>query len=189
VSGTGSYSSGVTWSANIGSVNSSGNYTAPGSTGTATITACSSQSGYTGVCGSATVPVESPTCSSSGIDFDVATTWTTQPASGTLDSQTFDTGVASGAQLNSITWKGNLPSGASVGFQIAVSGDSDGPWNFIGPDGTSGTVYAGIAGTPIPLDNYSSLSGRYFRYRVILTTNATGSASPTVNDVIINWSP
>ena len=127
--------------------------------------------------------------SCSPFQFDVETAWIAQAATGILDSQTFDTGVASGAQLNSITWKGSIPSGTSVGFQIAVSNNSDGQWNFMGPDGTSGTTYSGIAGSPITLSNYSSLSGRYFRYRVILTTNTAQSVSPNVSDVIVNWSP
>jgi hypothetical protein len=122
-------------------------------------------------------------------NFAVATTWTAQAATGTLDSQTFDTGDASGAQLNSITWKGNVPTGTSVGFQVAVSASSSGPWNFIGPDGTSGTVYTGIAGATIPFGNYTSLIGRYFRYRVILTTDTGQTTSPVVNSVIVNWSP
>jgi hypothetical protein len=124
-------------------------------------------------------------------NFDVVTTWTwtSQGETGTLDSQTFDTGVTSGAQLNSITWKGNVPSGTSVGFQIAVSNSASGPWNFIGPDGTSATTYTNISGSPISLGNYSSLDGRYFRYRVILTTNTGQTATPQVTSVIVNWSP
>ncbi len=43
VSGTGSYSSAVTWSATAGSINSSGQLTAPGSAGSVTITATSAQ--------------------------------------------------------------------------------------------------------------------------------------------------
>jgi hypothetical protein len=122
-------------------------------------------------------------------NFMVATAWVAQAATGTLDSQTFDTGDANGAQMNSITWKGNVPAGTSVGFQIAVNNSSSGPWNFIGPDGTSGTVYASIAGATIPLNNYAALIGRYFRYRAILTTNTAQTVSPSVSNVIVNWSP
>jgi hypothetical protein len=121
--------------------------------------------------------------------FNVTSGWTAQPLVGMLDSETFDTGVISGAQINSITWQGSTPSSTSVGFQIAVSNSSSGPWNFIGPDGTSGTVYTNVAGVPIPLTNYSSLNGRYFRYRAILTTNTSQSVSPQVTGVIVNWSP
>ena len=189
VSGTGSYGQGVTWSASTGSIDASGNYTAPDSTGTDTVTACSSQSGYTNICGPANIIVDTPSCTP--LNFDVATTWIPQAATGILDSQTFDTGVASGAQLNSITWRGSLPSSeTSVGFEIAVSNSSSGPWNFIGPDGMPGPpFYSGIAGMPITLGNYSSLAGRYFRYRVILTTNVAQTLSPSVNNVVVNWSP
>jgi hypothetical protein len=76
-----------------------------------------------------------------------------------------------------------------VGFQIAVSNSASGPWNFIGPDGTSATTYTNISGSPISLGNYSSLDGRYFRYRVILTTNTGQTATPQVTSVIVNWSP
>lgn len=120
-------------------------------------------------------------------NFNVTTSWIPQAATGTVDSETFDTGVANGAELNSVTWKGSLPAGTSVGFQFAVSNSSSGPWNYIGPDGTSATTYSGLFNAPISL-NYS-LNGRYFRYRTILTTNTAQTATPRVDDVIVNWSP
>jgi hypothetical protein len=33
------------------------------------------------------------------------------------------------------------------------------------------------------------LTGRYFRYRVILLTNVGQTATPRVQGVIVNWSP
>jgi hypothetical protein len=124
--------------------------------------------------------------------FDVVTALgnsSSTGAVGTLDSETLDTGVTSGAEINSVTWQGNQPPGTLVGFQFAVSNSSSGPWNFTGPDGTSGTMYVGLADAPIPLSNYSSLSGRYFRYRIILSTNAAQTVSPRVQGVDVNWSP
>jgi hypothetical protein len=129
----------------------------------------------------------SNTSSCSSSNFDVATAWAATPKTGTLDSQTFDTGVTSGAQLNSITWDGNVPSGTSVSFRVAVSNSSSGPWNFIGPYTSSG-----ITGGTIALGTYTpfvSLIGRYFRYRVILSTNTGQTVSPQVTSVIVNWSP
>ncbi|HEY5220975.1 MAG TPA: fibronectin type III domain-containing protein [Candidatus Paceibacterota bacterium] len=122
--------------------------------------------------------------------YDVVTTWTAAgvEATGTLDSATFDTGVTSGAQLNSVTWQGSAPSSTAVGFQFAVASSSSGPWNFVGPDGTSATTYTGIPGVPVPLTNYPVLNGRYFRYRAILSTDQTGSATPTVTGIQVNWS-
>lgn len=126
-------------------------------------------------------------CSTS--NFETAASWTASSTFGTLDSETFDTGVASGSEINSITWVGSTPAGTAVGFQLAVSNSSSGPWNFAGPDGTSATIYSGISGVPIILTQYSSLIGRYFRYRAILTTNIAKTISPVVNDVMVNWSP
>jgi hypothetical protein len=123
--------------------------------------------------------------------YDVVTTWTGTgtAATGTLDSETFDTGVSSGAQLNSVTWEGSAPSSTAVGFQFAVSSSSSpGSWSFAGPDGTSATTYTGVAGVPIPLTDYPVLQGRYFRYRVILSTNPLGTATPRVTGIQVNWS-
>jgi hypothetical protein len=198
--------SGWAWNDEIGWISfywgdASSTYPVTGST----TSACSSYSGYCGVQINAATGVFSGwawndtvgwisfncgNISCSGSNFEVATSWVATSASGTLDSQTFDTGVTSGAELNSITWKGNLPAGTSVGFQIAVSNSSSGPWNFIGPDGTSGSSYlASVSGAPIRLGNYTSLAGRYFRYRVILLSNTARSLSPSVNSIIVNWSP
>jgi hypothetical protein len=114
-------------------------------------------------------------------------------ASGTLDSQTFDTGVLAGAQLNSIVWQGNQPAGSTVSFQIAASNSASGPWNFVGPDGTAGTYFTGNPGVPISLvstsNGYALFNGyRYFRYRTALaTTNQV--FTPLVTQVVVNWSP
>ncbi len=118
--------------------------------------------------------------------FGVVTSWFATSTTGTLDSKTFDTGVANGAQLNSFMWKGKLNtlSNSAVAFEFAVSNSSSGPWNYSSPP----CVALG-SGVPYSLANYPSLSGRYFRYRIILTTNTTQTISPEVDDVIVNWSP
>lgn len=121
--------------------------------------------------------------------YKVVTTWRATPTTGVLESTTFDTGATSGAQLNSLLWQGLLPSGASVGLQVATSMASTGPWNFIGPDGTSNTYYTPGPGVSAPL-YYTLFAGtRYFRYRVTLFTDLARTVGPRVDDVIINWSP
>ncbi|MDP2598660.1 MAG: DUF2341 domain-containing protein [Candidatus Liptonbacteria bacterium] len=130
------------------------------------------------------------TCATS--DYQVLTSWTGAAAAststGVLDSATFDTGISSGAQLNSFLWHGYKPSNANVYFQFAVSNSSNGPWNFMGTDGTANTYYNVAADTPMPLD-YSLFNGyRYFRYRVTLVGNSNGW-SPRVDDVVVKWSP
>jgi len=128
-----------------------------------------------------------------GSQWKVNASWSANPAAGYLDSTTFDTGSVRGAQLNSVMWRGVLPPNTSVGFQFAVNNSSSGPWNFMGPDGTTSTFYGASPpiqpNTPIPL-NYSLYSGyRYFRYRVTLTSNASQTSTPQVTGIIVNYSP
>ena len=125
-------------------------------------------------------------CSTS--NYKVFTTWLATPTNGTLESSTIDTGVSSGAQLNSVLWKGNQPSGTSVRFQFAVSNSLGGSWEFKGPYGTSNTYYITDPGTSKPLSYEYHNNFRYFRYRAQLISDAAQTVSPRVDDVIVNWS-
>lgn len=87
--------------------------------------------------------------------------------SGNLTSSTFDTGSAS--NFYQILWKpeDQPPETGlnSVKFQIATNNDKM-TWNFIGPDGTSGTFYT-LSNTNInPVHN----NNRYIRYKIFLQT-------------------
>lgn len=121
--------------------------------------------------------------------YSVTTSWVAAPVTGVLDSATFDTGIASGAQLNSVLWHGSQPAGTSVYFQFATSNSSAGPWNFIGTDGTPSTYYATGPDVSLKL-NYAFFNDkRYFRYRVVLQSNVSQTLAPRVDDVLVNWSP
>lgn len=139
-----------------------------------------------GSCGgdNATTPVQPPG------GYGVTTTWGTGPVTGNLTSSIFDTNDADGVALNTIMWQGTLNSG-DVKFHIASSNNSNGPWNFIGPDGTSATYYGSGAGpniqTEISLSDHNNV--RYFRYKIFLDSDASGTQSPQVDDVIISYSP
>jgi hypothetical protein len=125
-------------------------------------------------------------------NYEVATTWAAVGTTGYLDSTAFDTGVASGTELNSVLWQGSLNglANGSVGFQFAGSNSSSGPWVFTGPDGTASTSYIGLPGVPIPITNYATYNAyRYLRYRIILVSGVGQVASPQVTDVSIDWSP
>ncbi len=70
VVGTGAYDPTVTWSTNNGTISQGGHYL-PGTVGTATVTACSNQVGYTNVCGTAPITITSslpplPDCTTNG---------------------------------------------------------------------------------------------------------------------------
>ena len=131
-------------------------------------------------------------------------------SSGYLISSIFDTGFANGVKINSISWQGALNGVTNyVRFQIASSNCSNGATNaptcssnvgwgspktggdgaLVGLDGTSSTYYSpsgpGV-NYVIPTDEHNNK--RYFRYKVELYKDPS-SSSPTVNDVVINWSP
>ncbi|HUZ92638.1 MAG TPA: LamG-like jellyroll fold domain-containing protein, partial [Candidatus Paceibacterota bacterium] len=109
-------------------------------------------------------------------------------ASGTLQSVVFDTGVPSGAQLNSFIWRGTQPTGTSVEFQFAVSNSANGPWTYLGPAG-AGSYYTAAVDTPTQLDYSLFNNFRYFRYAITLYPDSSQSNTPTVNNIIVNWSP
>ena len=105
----------------------------------------------------------------------------------TLTSQIFDTQLENGGAPLSLVWQGSLGTGTVVKFQLASSNSKNGPWNFVGSDGTGASFYpssgssqpnTGVAVNP--KDHYNH---RYFRYKVFL--QATSSEAPTINDISI----
>ncbi len=105
-------------------------------------------------------------------------------SSGMLESSTFDTGTSTLA-YNWIRWSGTQPQGTNIKFQLATSNSQGGPWNFLGPDGSSGTYYTNASQEYI---NYQShLNQRYLRYRLYLDTNSELQV-PILEDVTISYS-
>jgi hypothetical protein len=105
-------------------------------------------------------------------------------SSGELESSTFDT-EASEVTYNWIGWSGSEPANTSIRFQFASSNNQNGPWNYLGPDGSSSTYYTNGAKEFI---NYSAhLNQRYFRYKLFLDSAATLQA-PTLEEVTISYS-
>lgn len=110
-------------------------------------------------------------------------------ATAVVDSTILDSGSDYGVTLNTISWIGTLSPGTGVSFQLATSTASTGPWNFVGSDGTSNSYYRPLApGVPRKLDRSLFTGGRYFRVKTILESDTLLSTSPTVTDVIINYS-
>jgi len=126
---------------------------------------------------------------------------------GSLISSTYDTGFTKGVNYNSLMWKGSLGTGGVnyVTFQFAASNCSNGAtnapacnvgtWAYLGPGGSTGTVYTTSGpNSPVPLnstyyvDRSLGKGTRYYRYKVILQ-RAVAATSPRVADIIVNWSP
>jgi hypothetical protein len=145
------------------------------------------------------------TCGTS--NYKTQTVWNPTAEEGSLISSTFNTGVTSGAAFNYILWRGSRNSG-SVSFQLAASNCANGAtdlstcvvnvgWGgtkvsgdgaFVGSDGTSSSRYSPAdADIPAKISNINNKG--YFRYKIFISTDAGRTASPTVTDVIVNWSP
>ncbi len=71
----------------------------------------------------------------------------------------------------------------SVRFQLASSEVLEGPWEFVGPDGTVGSYYT-ASETNI---NSIHTNERYIRYKLLLTTEDS-SVTPRISDVAITYS-
>jgi hypothetical protein len=101
-------------------------------------------------------------------------------ASGTYVSSVKDANPAIGATATwlAITWNASQPSGTAVTLHVAASDNALGPFNFVGPDGTTGTSFASG-------DSLAQFNGkRYLKYRATLTTT-NGAVTPALNDVSI----
>lgn len=103
---------------------------------------------------------------------------------GTLESSTFDTGTTSNFYI--FNWapvnQPQLAGTSSVLFQLATAMNPGGPWNYVGPDGTSDT-YFNVSGGSI---NSSQNGNEYVRYRAYLNTS-TATVTPMVSNVSFSY--
>jgi prepilin-type N-terminal cleavage/methylation domain-containing protein len=105
-------------------------------------------------------------------------------AIGTLDSSTFDTSTTS--NFYALNWtplsQPVLTGTSSAKFQFATAPSSTGPWNFIGPDGTSGSYYT----QPGMQIIFPSGGNEFARYKLFMTTQ-TATVTPSINDVSFSF--
>jgi hypothetical protein len=105
-------------------------------------------------------------------------------ASGELESSTFDTGFTE-ITYNWVAWSGSEPANTDIRFQFATNNNQNGPWNYLGPDGTSNTYYSN--GAKEFIDYSSHLDQRYFRYKLFLTSQADLQV-PILEEITISYS-
>ena len=101
-------------------------------------------------------------------------------ASGNLLSGAKDANPAPGKipTWSTLNWTATTPANTSLNFQVAASNNVNGPFSYVGPDGTTGTFFTNGG-------SIAQFSGfRYLRYKAILGTTNTAS-SPTLNDVTV----
>lgn len=105
-------------------------------------------------------------------------------ASGNLESSTFD--VGSPSNFHQLLWlPGDQPAdvGAqSVKMQIASNNDTV-TWDFVGPDGTSGSYYTS------PISDISTVHNgdQFLRYKMYLSTAST-TLTPNISDISMTFS-
>lgn len=101
--------------------------------------------------------------------------------SGWLESSSFDTGTGL-SNFSTITWQPtSQPAGTELKFQIASNNDNS-TWEYLGPDGTSGTFYT-VSGS-----NISSAhdNNRYVRYKAFLATT-DDKKTPILTEIHLNY--
>ena len=134
------------------------------------------------------------------------------PIWGTLDSGVFDTQTPVGAGYNALMWRGTLGGPTfdqgRVQLQLATSHcengasnapacDDGAPWEFRGGALCSADAWFEVdADKPLDLHATGCLpqwnDKRYYRYRVKICSvecETAGLYTPTVEEVIVNWSP
>ncbi|MFA6271482.1 MAG: carboxypeptidase regulatory-like domain-containing protein [Patescibacteria group bacterium] len=103
--------------------------------------------------------------------------------SGSITSSSFNTGTAS--TFGTLTWTpfAQQPETGteSVRVQIATNNDNA-TWNFVGPDGTSGTYYT-TSGTQV---HESHNDNQYVKYKILLSTEDV-AYSPIVSNIQLGY--
>lgn len=107
--------------------------------------------------------------------------------SGQITSSIFDTGTSSNWSRVDVSPSDQpVETGPnSVRYQIATSPDNTATttWNFLGPDGTSGSFYTIADNSINPIHN----GNRYVRYKLFLSTE-DGAYTPNISDFAISFS-
>jgi Carboxypeptidase regulatory-like domain/IPT/TIG domain/Dockerin type I domain len=102
-------------------------------------------------------------------------------AAGNLVSSPKDSNPAGGLTpiWTTLSWTATTPANTSLQFQVAGSNNVNGPFNFVGPDGTAGTFFTTSGAS---LSQFYNL--RYLEYKAYLATTDS-SQTPTLSDVTL----
>jgi uncharacterized repeat protein (TIGR01451 family) len=80
---------------------------------------------------------------------------------------------------STLSWTATVPGVTTLQFQVAASSSATGPFNFVGPDGTSATFFT-ASGASLSQFN----GNRFLEYKAFFTTT-DGTQTPTLNDVTV----
>jgi hypothetical protein len=100
-------------------------------------------------------------------------------ASGNLVSSPKDSNPAGGLTSiwSTFSWNSSVPANTSLKFQLAGSNNVNGPFNFVGPDGTAGTFFTTSTVQLSP----QFYNFRFLEYKALFATTDP-NVTPTLND-------
>jgi hypothetical protein len=81
-----------------------------------------------------------------------------------------------------LSWNAITPANTAIKFQGAASNSLDGPFNFVGPDGTAATFFTSSGASLAQFNGF-----RYLKYKALLSTT-DNTTTPTLNDVTVCFS-
>ena len=83
------------------------------------------------------------------------------------------------AAWGNLTWNAATPAGTTLKLQVAAGDSVDGPFNFVGPDGTASSFFTTSGASLAQFNGH-----RYLKYKVLMTTT-NSAVTPTLNDLQI----
>jgi hypothetical protein len=87
--------------------------------------------------------------------------------------------AGSAANWKTLSFAASTPTGTAVKFQVAASNNVNGPFNYVGPDGTAATFFSTSG---VDLSQFDGF--RYLRYEAFLTTS-NPSVTPSLSSVAV----
>jgi hypothetical protein len=90
--------------------------------------------------------------------------------------------ITNTARWTTLSWTATTPTSTTVQFQAAGSNSSIGPFDFVGPDGTSSTFFTLTGSSLSQFDGF-----RYLKYQTYLSTTNT-LTTPMLSDVTVCYS-
>ncbi|MDE2025408.1 MAG: type II secretion system protein [Patescibacteria group bacterium] len=117
-------------------------------------------------------------------------TGSTGAGTGTFISQGLPVpNLTSNATFNRFSPVADTPLPTSITYQVGVAPTCSSSFTFIGPDGSSATTFATGSAIPILTSGGYQNPGECFKYKAVLSSGGSTTASPILYQVNVNYSP
>lgn len=117
-------------------------------------------------------------------DVTLSLSGSTYASSGSFVSANKDANPAVGLTpaWTTLSWNAAVPANTTLKFQVAASNNANGPFSFVGPDGTANTYFTS-SGASLAQFN----GNRFLQYKAVLSTTSS-TVTPTLHDVTVCFS-